>query len=79
MHDFMIPKVGMGITEIEILDWKVKTGDKVTTGDPVVEIESDKAVSILESDVSGMVKEILYHNEDIVEVGSVICRIEEES
>ena len=76
MHDFVVPKVGMGITEVEIVAWKVSLGDTVHEGDPLVEIEGDKAVIVLESDVSGSVKEILYQNEDMVDVGSVICRIE---
>ena len=78
MHDFLIPKVGMGITEVGITDWMVSIGDTVKKGDPIVEIESEKAVIVLESDVSGSVKEILYQNEDLVDVGSVICKIEED-
>jgi len=79
MHDFVVPKVGMGITEVDILAWKVSPGDTVHEGDPLVEIESDKTVIVLESDMSGVVRELLYLEEDIVEVGNVICRIEEDS
>lgn len=78
MHDFVIPKVGMGITEVGIIEWRVGIGDKVKKQDPIVEIETEKAVVVLESDISGSVKEILYQNEDLVDVGSVICRIEED-
>ena len=78
MHDFVVPKVGMGITEIEIVAWKVSPGDSVQEGDPLVEIEGDKAVIVLESDISGVVRELVYQEEDIVEVGNVICRIEKE-
>ena len=78
MHDFVVPKVGMGITEVEIVAWKVSPGDMVHEGDPLVEIEGDKAVIVLESDMSGVVRELLYQKEDIVEVGNVLCRIEKE-
>lgn len=77
MYNFTIPKVGMGITEVEISEWKVKAGDKVNTGDEIVEIETEKASTVLESNVSGTVKEILYKDGDIVEVGKVVCRIKE--
>lgn len=78
MHDIVIPKVGMGITEVGIIEWRVSIGDRVKKEDPIVEIETEKAVVVLESDVSGLVKEIVYQNEDLVDVGSVICRIEED-
>ena len=32
MHDFIVPKMGMDTTEVEILKWKVKVGDKVKRG-----------------------------------------------
>ena len=77
-HDFIIPKVGMGITEVEILKWKVEPGDRVSTGDSIVEIDVEKANTVLEADNAGIVKELLVLEGDIVEVGSVICRIGEE-
>jgi pyruvate/2-oxoglutarate dehydrogenase complex dihydrolipoamide acyltransferase (E2) component len=78
MQDFIIPKVGMGITEVVIIEWKVKTGDRVKEGDPVVEIDAEKADVVLEAKVPGVVAEILYQNDDPAEVGSVICRINED-
>jgi pyruvate dehydrogenase E2 component (dihydrolipoamide acetyltransferase) len=76
MYDFVIPKVGMGITEVEIVTWKVNIGDRVSEDDPVVEIDAEKGIVELKSDVAGVVKEIVCQNGDIVEVGSTICRIE---
>ncbi len=78
MQDFIIPKVGMGITEVVIIEWKVKTGDRVREGDPVVEIDAEKANVVLEAKVPGLVAEILYQNDETVEVGSVVCRIKED-
>ena len=78
MQDFIIPKVGMGITEVIIIEWKVKTGDRIKAGDPVVEIDAEKANVVLEAKAPGVVAEILYQNDDPVEVGSVICRINED-
>jgi pyruvate/2-oxoglutarate dehydrogenase complex dihydrolipoamide acyltransferase (E2) component len=67
--------MGMDTTEVEILKWIVKVGDNVKKGDPVAEIEFEKATTEIESEVSGVIEEILFKEGDIVDVGSVICRI----
>ena len=76
MYDVIIPKVGMGITEVEISGWKVKPEDSVSKGDPLVEISTEKASAIIDSEYSGKIKELLYDEGEMVEVGTVICRIE---
>jgi len=75
MHELTIPKMGMDTTEVEILDWIVKVGDSVKKGDPIVEIEFEKATTEIESEVSGVIEEILFKEGDIVGIGTVICRI----
>jgi pyruvate/2-oxoglutarate dehydrogenase complex dihydrolipoamide acyltransferase (E2) component len=75
LHDVIIPKVGMGITEVEISKWEVKVGNVINKGDPLIEINTEKASTVLDSDFSGEVAEILFKPGDMVEVGSVICRI----
>ncbi|OFW54193.1 MAG: hypothetical protein A2163_07485 [Actinobacteria bacterium RBG_13_35_12] len=75
MHELTVPKMGMDTTEVEILKWIVKVGDNVKKGDPVAEIEFEKATTEIESEVSGVIEEILFKEGDIVDVGSVICRI----
>ncbi len=75
MHELTVPKMGMDTTEVEILKWIVKVGDNVKKGDPVAEIEFEKATTEIESEVSGIIEEILFKEGDIVDVGSVICRI----
>ena len=77
MHNFIIPKVGMGITEVEISKWLVKIGDIVNVGEPIVEINTEKVTASLESDTKGKIEEILFNPGDMVEVGNVICRINE--
>jgi pyruvate/2-oxoglutarate dehydrogenase complex dihydrolipoamide acyltransferase (E2) component len=75
MYDFTVPKMGMDTTEVEILKWKVKVGDIIKKGDPIAEIEFEKATADIESDVAGSVEEILFKEGEIVKVGSIICRI----
>ena len=78
MYDFTVPKMGMDTTEVEILKWKVKVGDKVKKGDSIVEIEFEKATADVESGVAGIVEEILFKEGEIVKVSSVICRINDD-
>jgi pyruvate/2-oxoglutarate dehydrogenase complex dihydrolipoamide acyltransferase (E2) component len=75
MYELTVPKMGMDTTEVEILKWIVKVGDNVKKGDPIAEIEFEKATTEIESEVSGVIEEILFKEGDIVDVGSVICRI----
>ncbi len=77
MFEVVIPKVGMSVTEVDITKWKVKEGDKVNKGDEIVEIGMEKANTVLTSEVSGIVDEILFKEGDTVKVGEVVCRIKE--
>lgn len=79
MYDFTLPKLGQSDAEIEIMDFKVKINDQIKIGDPIIEVETEKASTILESEINGVVKEILVKNGEIVGVGTVLCRIMEES
>jgi pyruvate/2-oxoglutarate dehydrogenase complex dihydrolipoamide acyltransferase (E2) component len=78
MGDIILPKLGMGATEATISQWKANVGDKVNVGDPLAEIEMEKVTTVLESTISGTVKEILFEEGEIVQIGSVICVIEED-
>jgi len=75
LHEVIVPKVGMGVTEVEITEWKVKKGDKINKGDEIVEITMEKAATVLTADVSGIIDEIMFDKGDTVEVGSTICKI----
>ena len=75
MYEFIIPKMGEGDTDIEIMDIKVVVGDTIEVGYPIVEVESEKASITLESEKSGSVYEVLVKKGDIVKPGTVVCRI----
>lgn len=75
MHELTVPKMGIDTTEVEILKWMVKEGDSIKKGDVVAEIEFEKATTQIESEVSGVVEELLYKEGDTVDVGDVIARI----
>ncbi|MFC2145031.1 biotin/lipoyl-containing protein [Actinomycetota bacterium] len=75
MKEFKIPKVGMGITEVEITKWEVGIGEKVKKGDPIVDISTEKASTVLESDIDGTIDEILFEEGEMAVVGETICYI----
>ena len=77
MFDVIIPKMGMSTVEVDIIRVLVAPGQRVAAGDPVVEIESEKANYEVEAGVAGVVAEVLVAEGDLCEVGDVVVRIEE--
>ena len=77
--EFPLPDVGEGLTEAEIVSWKVKPGDTVTVNQVLVEIETAKSLVELPSPFAGTVTELLAAEGDTVEVGSPIIRVDSES
>lgn len=73
--EFILPDVGEGIAEAEIVEWLVKEGDSVKADEVIVKVETDKSVADLPSPVSGTILKINYAKGDVVNVGSVLCVI----
>ena len=69
---FTLPDVGEGLTEAEIVTWKVAPGDTVAINDVICEIETAKSLVELPSPHAGTVGEILVAEGVTVEVGSPI-------
>ncbi|MEV5000009.1 dihydrolipoamide acetyltransferase family protein [Nocardioides sp. LML1-1-1.1] len=74
-NEFKLPDVGEGLTEAEIVAWRVKVGDTVAVNDVVVEIETAKSIVELPSPYAGEVLALLVREGDTVEVGTPIIRI----
>ena len=72
-----MPKLSDSMEEGKVIEWKKKVGDKVTEGDILVEIESDKAVMELESFWAGTLDRIIHESGDVVKVGEPIAVIAE--
>ena len=79
MADYLLPDVGEGLTEAEIVSWKVKVGDTVQINDVVVEIETAKSLVELPSPYAGVVTAIMVAEGETVEVGTPIISIGEPS
>ncbi|NYD77819.1 dihydrolipoamide acetyltransferase family protein [Arthrobacter cupressi] len=72
---FNLPDVGEGLTEAEIVSWKVKPGDSVAINDVICEIETAKSLVELPSPYAGTVSELLVAEGITVEVGTPIIGI----
>ena len=69
---FNLPDVGEGLTEAEIVSWKVKPGDHVTVNQIIVEIETAKSLVELPCPFEGVVAELFAQEGETVEVGRPI-------
>ncbi len=70
-----MPEVLANTTEAAIQSWSVAIGDEIAVGQPLAEIETDKAVVEYASDVAGTVLELLVAEGDLVDVGAPIAVI----
>jgi pyruvate dehydrogenase E2 component (dihydrolipoamide acetyltransferase) len=75
---FYLPDVGEGLTEAEVVTWKVAVGDHVTINQILVEIETAKSLVELPSPFEGVVTELLVPEGKTVEVGTPIITISSE-
>ena len=72
---FAMPKLGLNMTEGRIVSWLVKEGALVKTGQPILEIETDKATNEVEAPASGMIGKILHKEGDDVPCNGVLAVI----
>ncbi|MGN6203872.1 dihydrolipoamide acetyltransferase family protein [Humibacter sp.] len=70
--EFLLPDVGEGLTEAEIVSWKVGPGDAVHLNDVLCEIETAKSLVELPSPFEGVVDRLLVNEGETVEVGAPI-------
>lgn len=77
--ELVMPKMGESIMEATILRWHKKPGDMVKVDETVLEIATDKVDSEVPSIAEGEITEILYNENDVVPVGTVIARVRTEA
>lgn len=73
--DLIMPKLGESIVEATILKWHKKSGDPVKQDETVLDIATDKVDSEVPSTAEGTLQEVLFSENDVVAVGTVIARI----
>jgi len=72
---FTMPKLGMNMTEGHITNWLAEEGAAIKEGDPILEIETDKATNEVESPVSGILAKIMHDIGEDVPCNSVLAVI----
>ncbi|HEX5024929.1 MAG TPA: dihydrolipoamide acetyltransferase family protein, partial [Agriterribacter sp.] len=77
--DLVMPKLGESIMEATILHWTKKPGDSVKMDETVLEIATDKVDSEVPSTAEGVIEELLYKENDVVPIGTVIAKIRSEN
>jgi 2-oxoglutarate dehydrogenase E2 component (dihydrolipoamide succinyltransferase) len=77
--ELIMPKMGESIMEATILGWLKKPGDAVEMDEAILEIATDKVDSEVPSPVDGVIEEIFFDVDDVVEVGKVIAIISTEA
>ncbi len=75
MPDYKLPDVGEGLTEAEIVSWKVAVGDVIAINDVVVEIETAKSLVELPSPYAGTVTALLVKEGEMIAVGTPIITV----
>jgi 2-oxoglutarate dehydrogenase E2 component (dihydrolipoamide succinyltransferase) len=74
--ELKLPKMGESVAEATITNWLKKVGDPIEADEAVLEIATDKVDSEVPSEVSGILSEILFQVDDVVQVGQTIAYIE---
>lgn len=73
---FRLPDVGEGMTEAEVIRWLVQEGERVASDQPVVEMQTDKAVVEFPAPASGKVGHLPWKEGEKVAVGEVLLEID---
>ncbi|MCY4650422.1 MAG: dihydrolipoamide acetyltransferase family protein [bacterium] len=75
MTEFLLPDIGDGLTEAEVVRWLVPEGAQVDRDEPLVEVETDKAVVVIPSPVAGIVLRHGAGQGETMSVGTVLAVI----
>ena len=73
--DLIMPKLGESIMEATILRWHKQPGDTIAMDETVLDIATDKVDSEVPSTAEGVIEAILYKENDVVPIGTVIAKI----
>jgi len=77
MRQFMLPDLGEGLEEAEIVAWFVNEGDHVVANQPLVSVETDKAVVEVPSPWSGTIGRLFGEKGDLIKVGAPLVEFAE--
>jgi pyruvate dehydrogenase E2 component (dihydrolipoyllysine-residue acetyltransferase) len=78
MAEFVMPTLGSDMTEGTLIEWRKKVGDRVTKGEIIAEVDTEKSAIEVESFYTGIIQQLLVQPGETVPVGTVMAIIEEE-
>lgn len=78
MAEFVMPTLGADMTEGTLVQWNIRIGDRVTKGDIIAEVDTEKAAIEVECHATGIIEQLLAKPGDKVPVGTVMAVIREE-
>ena len=76
--DFILPDIGEGIVECEVVEWLVEEGDAIKEDQPICEVMTDKAMVEIPAKSDGVVSKLYYQKGDIAIVGKPLFAISED-
>lgn len=79
MNIFHLPDLGEGLPDADIVEWHVKVGDKISVNDPLVSVETAKAIIDIPSPVSGTVTHLYGAVNDVIKTGDPLVEFEGEA
>merc|ERR1712166_493404 len=74
--ELKLPKMGESVAEATVTNWLKNIGDTIEADEAVLEIATDKVDSEVPSEVDGVLVEILFNTDDVVQVGQTMAIIE---
>src|SRR5215475_10330926 len=77
MRQFTLPDLGEGLEQAEIVAWHVNAGDHVVADQPLLSVETDKAVVEVPSPWSGRIAQIFGAKGDVIKVGAALVEFDE--
>jgi pyruvate dehydrogenase E2 component (dihydrolipoamide acetyltransferase) len=78
-YEFLLPDIGEGVVEAEVLKWFVQPGDAVVEDQPIAEVMTDKATVTIPSPKRGVVTRLLWKEGDLAKVHHALVEIEVEA
>ena len=76
MKIFRLPDLGEGLQEAEIIEWRVKAGDEIEADQPLLSVETAKAIVDIPSPQSGRIVKLFGQSGDIVHLGAPLVAFE---
>lgn len=74
-HEIRMPSLGQTTEELRIVTWHKQEGDLVRLGEPLLEVETDKATVEVEAFASGVLLKVLRGEDEVVEAGELLAYI----